>query len=303
MLWAIFDIVKFNRTTFASFGDYKASAVVLIAANALPLFGVLFLGWDTFSIVLLYWSENVVIGAINVLKMLTCAPDLTTIYATQFGTNCKTDGDLAEKYASTARRVQFGNQATKLFMIPFFIFHYGMFCLVHGIFVFVLFGHDQMFGGPLDLGRSFWQIAIDEKLLWCLAAIAGSHLFSFFVNYIGQGEYRRTTVPLLMAQPYGRIVVLHIAIIFGAFVSMALGSNVGILIILIVGKTLMDLALHLRERERNAADADFPPVASTAPESAPLVMPDVIPGEASATTATLGVKGPLRPPVHPSSGG
>src|SRR5882724_7957891 len=49
--------------------DYKTSAYALIAANALPLFGVLFLGWDTFSIVALYWTENVIIGAINVLKM------------------------------------------------------------------------------------------------------------------------------------------------------------------------------------------------------------------------------------------
>ena len=71
---------KISQVEIASpmrgFSDYKTSAYVLIAANALPLFGVLFLGWDTFSIVALYWVENVIIGAINVLKMITCNPDL-----------------------------------------------------------------------------------------------------------------------------------------------------------------------------------------------------------------------------------
>jgi hypothetical protein len=36
--------------------------LALLAANAIPLFGVVFLGWDAFHIVLLYWAENIVIG-------------------------------------------------------------------------------------------------------------------------------------------------------------------------------------------------------------------------------------------------
>src|SRR3954454_1231163 len=111
--------------------DYKTSAYVLIAANVLPLLGVLFLGWDTFSIVALYWSENVIIGAINVLKMITSAPDLAAIYAYKFSNSGRTDGELADKFASTARAALRANQASKLFMIPFFTVHYGLFCLVH----------------------------------------------------------------------------------------------------------------------------------------------------------------------------
>ena len=33
--------------------------IALLLANAIPLFGVLFLDWDAFSIVLLYWSNPV----------------------------------------------------------------------------------------------------------------------------------------------------------------------------------------------------------------------------------------------------
>ena len=43
--------------------------ICLVAANAIPLYGVAFAGWDAFSIVLLYWAENLIIGFYNVLKM------------------------------------------------------------------------------------------------------------------------------------------------------------------------------------------------------------------------------------------
>jgi hypothetical protein len=46
------------------------SLVALVVANALPLAGVLFLGWTVFPLVLLYWLENVVVGAFNVAKLL-----------------------------------------------------------------------------------------------------------------------------------------------------------------------------------------------------------------------------------------
>ena len=64
-----------RRLQLENLAKYKSSSFALIAANCLPLFGVLFFGWDTFSIIFLYWAENVVIGAINVLKMIACSPN------------------------------------------------------------------------------------------------------------------------------------------------------------------------------------------------------------------------------------
>jgi len=39
------------------------SLAALVIANAIPLVGVLFLGWTVFPLVFLYWLENVVVGA------------------------------------------------------------------------------------------------------------------------------------------------------------------------------------------------------------------------------------------------
>ncbi|MEM8865992.1 MAG: DUF6498-containing protein, partial [Planctomycetota bacterium] len=104
-----------------------------------------------------------------------------------------------------------------------------------------------------------------------LAAIglAASHLISYFVNFLGKGEYRRTAPPLLMAAPYPRIIVLHVAIVLSGFLVITLGQPVVLLILLVVGKTLLDLSLHLREH-REAESAILPTgTAATEPVDPP----------------------------------
>jgi hypothetical protein len=233
----------------------KPSVVSLIAANVIPLLGVLLLGWSTFAIVVIYWAENVIIGAINVLKMLTCAPSPESL---KYGglTPEQLKGNSAEvmKLLEKQSESPLAHQFSKLFLIPFFTFHYGMFCFVHGVFVFALLGHDDGagFGGPFTFAPHVIDRLRQDHLLWAVLALAASHLFSFFTNYIQGGEYRRVLLPQLMFQPYGRIIVLHVAILLGAFLLMAVGSPVFLLIMLIAGKTLLDIGLHLAERAKNS---------------------------------------------------
>lgn len=128
-----------------------------------------------------------------------------------------------------------------------------MFCLIHGVFVVVLLSNGGIIHGN---GPNFDPSQLSFNLLVAAAVLAGSHLVSFFTNYVARGEYRRTILPVLMMQPYARIVVLHLAIIFGAFAIVALGNPVFLLVILIVGKTLLDLALHLREHREDPPQGD-----------------------------------------------
>jgi Family of unknown function (DUF6498) len=225
---------------------YKASVLALIATNFVPLFGVLFLSWDTFEIVGLYWIENVIIGAINVLKIATCSPNPAELEPTKFGLQ-----DAAQRSRNGDRRAKAAHHASKLFFVPFFTVHYGLFCFVHGVFVVTFFAPESFTGGPLSGLQTFLQMISERHLWWGVLALAVSHGYSYLVNYLGRGEFRRITAPVLMFQPYARVVVLHLAILFGAFVVVLLGSNAGVLVILIFGKTVMDLMLHLAERNRN----------------------------------------------------
>ncbi len=244
----------------------KPSVVVLIAANIVPLLGVLFLGWSTFAVVVIYWAENVIIGIINVLKMIVCSPSSDTVkFASVTTEQLKGNSQQVSKlFEHQTPYLAVAHHASTLFCIPFFTVHYGLFCFGHGVFIFELLGGGgAMQGGPIDAWPYFLQRLKDENLLWAVAALAASHLFSFFTNFIYRGEYRQVTVPQLMFRPYGRIVILHIAIIFGAFLIMAVDSPVWMLVILIVGKTVLDIGLHLLEREKNSLELQSPPDMTT----------------------------------------
>ncbi|MGJ8643738.1 MAG: DUF6498-containing protein [Luteolibacter sp.] len=221
----------------------NASLIFLIAANLLPVIGVLSWGWSMFEIVALYWFENVVIGAVNILKIITCSPDDSFM---------KESPDMPTHLRSPAGSSAMHHGA-KLFLVPFFTVHYGMFCFVHGIFVFTLLGGKgggMISGGPFSgLGNMVSQI-YSSSGKWFVLAIIASHLFSFVFNYLGKGEFRRTVPPQLMMAPYGRIVILHVAILFGAFLIMALGSPVFLLLLLIAGKIALDVKLHRRSHSK-----------------------------------------------------
>lgn len=215
--------------------------IALIGANALPIVGVIAWDWDAFSIVLLYWAENLVIGFYNVLKMAFSRVPHPSMH---FG---------------------------KLLMIPFFIVHYGGFVGGHGFFILMLFREKTVdpFPGAADSWPCifiFLQLLLNvigemiqilpANMLYAIAGLVISHGISLGYHYFDQGEFRQRSLQQLMVEPYGRIVVMHIAIIAGAFLTMSIGSPVGVLIMLVLLKTIFDIKLHLREhREKDKSHA------------------------------------------------
>jgi hypothetical protein len=192
------------------------SALALVAANLVPLAGVVLFGWTVFATLLLFWVENVIVGAFNVLRMLVAQPQIGAMWA------------------------------AKLFMIPFFTFHYGMFATVHGVFVLTLFGGGftgRGFPTPATFAHAV-QVAGVAPAAWGLAL---SHAVSFAFNYIGTGQYKSALVPALMFRPYGRVMVLHVVILGGGFLVAMFGSPLIPLALLVVLKIGLDLFGHLRE--------------------------------------------------------
>ncbi|QDT70329.1 hypothetical protein MalM25_32760 [Planctomycetes bacterium MalM25] len=230
------------------------SVVTLVAANVLPLLGVLFLGWRAFDVVFLYWLENVVIGVINVLKILTCWPDSERMEERFAEENSHLDEDERAQLEQLAGD-GLAWQSSKLFFAPFFAVHYGGFCAVHGIFVCVLLGGDGPFGGmPMNPVAPALEALQRPGILLAAIALGASHLVSYFTNFLGRGEYRRATPVDLMAKPYGRVVVLHLAIVLSGFLTVALGSPIWLLVLLVAGKTWLDLKLHQKEHAEGASE-------------------------------------------------
>jgi hypothetical protein len=235
-------------------GSSIGAVVALVVANLIPLIGVLFFGWSVWNILVIYWLENGIVGVINVLKMSVATGDEVTP-----GVTLMVNGRPA-------------TSATKVGLIPFFIVHYGIFWFVHGIFVFAL----PLFvggGGSFDgCGMPDPQFTVDAcagplgQVVWGNVAIAGVALFlshgaSFLFNYIGNAEYLTASPARQMGAAYGRVVVLHLTILLGAFAVAFLGAPIAALLVLVVLKTALDLGLHRREHraaaERVPADTTF----------------------------------------------
>jgi cytochrome c oxidase subunit IV len=210
-----------------------AAVVALVVANAIPLIGVLFFGWSVWTILIVYWLENGIVGGFNVLKMAR-AQGGDDSAATSWSLNGRPAASMA-----------------KAGLIPFFIIHYGVFWVVHGVFVFTLPLFVSIGANGSDIGQApdIWTI------LFAVAALFVSHGLSYLFNYIGNGEYLRTSPIVQMFAPYGRLVVLHVTIIFGAIAISMTGAPVAAIVILVVLKTAMDLGLHLHEHRRLAGPA------------------------------------------------
>jgi len=86
------------------------------------------------------------------------------------------------------------------------------------------------------------------------AALVVSHGISFVANFLLGGERDELRLRQIMGSPYGRIVVLHIAVIFGAVAVTALGQPIAMLVVLTLLKVAVDVKLHLREHYRAAPD-------------------------------------------------
>jgi hypothetical protein len=149
-----------------------------------------------------------------------------------------------------------GNES-KAALIPFFVMHYGIFWVVHGVFVFTLPAFGAMSGSPTgDLTAGFEP----GTILLALIALAISHGLSYYWNFVRGGEYRRVSAAGQMFAPYGRLVVLHITIIFGGIAISTTGAPVAAIAILVVLKTILDLGFHLAEHRKAAAGPDQAPV-------------------------------------------
>jgi hypothetical protein len=250
---------------------WTGPALMLIAVNCVPLVGVVLWGWSLFEIVVLYWFENLVIGAINALKMLTCIPDAAHLKLAaaeeqsaagrkRFAqTSAPAAGQAVgtgESDSAALRKAAVGHQVSKLLMVPFFSFHYGFFCIIHGVFVFSLLGRDDVVGpgGPIVMLRAMLTEVLGGGLWFAALALIASHLYSYLFHFLWRGELRRTYAARLFLAPYGRIVVLHIAILLGAFATLVLGQPVILLLLLIIGKTLLDWQMHQREHMKAKPD-------------------------------------------------
>ncbi len=195
--------------------------LIICGLNLLPVCGVFLWDWQSFDLIFLYWMENVVIGAVMVLRMV------------------------ARRYSSPFELL------FPLFLAPFFLLHYGMFCWGHGTFVISLFGD---FADRMELVPAVLEVLAEPTMLAALGSLVFLQVFDWQRDVAEHG-FGADSVKDLMVAPYRRIVVLHITIIASGFLLGVLEEPVAGLVLLVVLKTLFDLWHFEHDREQAEEEA------------------------------------------------
>ena len=116
---------------------------------------------------------------------------------------------------------------------------------IHFLFLYTIFVAPQ--SGTIASG-DLADVAQLFIALWpALAALFISHAFSFYKNFLGRHEYRDHTLKQQMMEPYSRIIFMHVVLIFGGGLSMALGNPAPVLILVIGFKIYFDVRAHLKQ--------------------------------------------------------
>jgi hypothetical protein len=191
---------------------------VLVLANLVPLVGVLAWDWSLLAVFLLFWAETGIIGVFHLAKLPWSA----------------------------------GLGA--LFLVPFFAVHFGGFMFGHLTFILLFFG-DGLTVNPMEA----WARvpALLAPLSWALAALAASHGYSFWANFLRAGR-NRVVGPEMMFAPYKRVIILHVVLVVGGFPALVLGAPAAALALLVLLKIAVDVVAHRRHHARSRLKAAHP---------------------------------------------
>jgi hypothetical protein len=200
-----------------------------LAANLLPAYGVLYRGTDPFQLLMLYWMETAVIG----FWMLLTLARLPDNQLGEITVNGRT------QHATNALLVELFSAITVIFMAG------------HFLFLWVLFSGDRPHHvtGPVSFVREF-VIASGAWVplsLTFLAGLAGFCASAARPDFVGAIERRLYPIRAsLVAEPprsidgvgpvvggtLARIVIMQAAVIFGAMLARAYGSQAPLLIMI-----------------------------------------------------------------------
>lgn len=197
----------------------KLSTLSLIFSNLIVIVFAVVDNLSALEVLWMYWFQSVIIGIFNFIKIITLK---------EFST---------EGFKQGNKPVP-NTKAAKISTAIFFLFHYGFFHLIYGIFLGV-------FSGAANPESS----SIGNNYLFLSAFI---FLISYAIEFYNSKKEESTEVPnlgALMFAPYARIIPMHLTIILGGFIGAAgdflsTDTNLAIIILFTSIKTVVDLITH-----------------------------------------------------------
>ena len=190
---------------------FDTSLWVIVASNIVSIVMALTQGWSLGEIIWIYWAQSVIIGAINVYRILALK---------EFSTEgMKQNGNDVPETQKAKRGVAF-----------FFAFHYGFFHFVYFVMLLGLFPLTEFSTNDLML------------LLLIIFGFFSAHGFSYNYNIGRDFKDKKPNFGTIMFYPYMRILPMHLTIIFGSLM-----FSTASLIFFMLLKTAADAGMHMVE--------------------------------------------------------
>jgi hypothetical protein len=200
--------------------------LMALLLNAVPAYGIAVRGWSVPTVLVLYWLENLMMALLTTLRIL-----MHRLWTRKRG-HWRVQSDINFK-------VNGKSTPAKTFLSGYVGFAL-IFTLAHGVFVF---------GICAILAQTYpdqaqWHVAaaqLRQGALWIFAFLAVDLLVDLPRLRHGSFAWLKQSVERRM----GRVLILHLAIIFGMFIMFITESPFSVVYALITMKTLADLASAL----------------------------------------------------------
>ncbi len=200
----------------------RSKNISILIINLVPLFGTIFLGWDSKIIILFFIAETILMGFVHIIKM-------TALHFMNYRN-------------PAALAIVRETQGLKGFaLVPFFMVHYGFFIFVQTM-LFLNFDH----------GPGFWASMAElftGMYKWALVTIFLTKL-SLLLAELTMDPNVHTKLPEdVFFEPYPRIIIQQFMVILGAWISVFSRNMMGYLIVLILLKTFFDIVVSNVSKE------------------------------------------------------
>jgi len=204
-----------------------AKALATFVGNVIPLYGILYWQWDTFQLLMLYWMETAILAGWTLMRLSRLAA-----------------GERGEITVNGKARA-----ASQFDLVGFFALHAGLFITVHLILLWAFFSYDWL-KKVHGIGSFFFELFVANYVWVGLVFVIIAGAVAFLVDNAARQQSQAAGAPATGSDPVGaiiaglyvRIVIMQVAIIFGAMISGFVGSTAP-LVIVIALKTLIDLGM------------------------------------------------------------
>ncbi len=215
----------------------KAALFTLIFANLVALWQFTNNNGSILEVLWIYWLQSVVIGVMNLLRLLTFP--------------LKPVGSEVGIKISSPKQAMQVQVLARIGGAGFFAIHYGGIHLVYAVFLWVFGQPNTVVNGIGDVSLKAGDLfkgSIDVRWISLTGALFALHHLITAVTerrLLQEDPTQAPTVSGLMLRPYVRIFPMHLIVIFGPFLAYYTGTT-SVSVAFMALKSIADIVLFTK---------------------------------------------------------